>query len=260
MTLVAMPPEPTSDAEPPAIASISGVMRVTSGMNVAAGSSSGRPCTGRRRPRAARGSRRSPSAPRARRAGRCRRSGSRGGDRVVLVDHGDRAEPEQRLERIARVEVTAALLGVAERHEHLRDRETVLLGTSFQACASRIWPTAAAAWLSSSLSRPDASPSSRRPSAIAPEETSTTSWPRARSADVGRKRLEPRTVHVTRRSLDEQCEPTTTTLRARARREPARDAEESLMQSRTGRPRAPSAPRRPRGRPPCASRRAAANA
>ena len=36
MTLVAMPPEPTSDAEPPAIASISGVMRVTSGINVAA--------------------------------------------------------------------------------------------------------------------------------------------------------------------------------------------------------------------------------
>ena len=38
ITLVAMPPRPTSEAESPAIASISGVISRTKGMNRAAGS------------------------------------------------------------------------------------------------------------------------------------------------------------------------------------------------------------------------------
>ena len=46
-----------------------------------------------------------------------------------------------------------------------------LPSTSAQVRASAIWPTAAAAWLSSSLSGPFGSLSTERPSAIAPEET-----------------------------------------------------------------------------------------
>src|SRR5262247_3800699 len=47
--------------------------------------------------------------------------------------------------------------------------------TSDQVRASAIWPTAAAAWLSSSLSGPAGSLSTARPSAMAPEETTSTS-------------------------------------------------------------------------------------
>ena len=75
--LVAMPPEPTSEAERPAIASISGVIAVPPAMNRGVGIAvriGGD--TARRHPRAAPGSRRWPSARRARPAGRCRRSGS----------------------------------------------------------------------------------------------------------------------------------------------------------------------------------------
>ena len=38
-------------------------------------------------------------------------------NRVVLVDDGDRAEPQQRADRRARVQIAAALLGVAERQQ-----------------------------------------------------------------------------------------------------------------------------------------------
>ncbi|MCY1245144.1 hypothetical protein D9M72_582660 [compost metagenome] len=50
---------------------------------------------------------------------------------------------------------------------------------SDQARASAIWPTAAAAWLSSSLSAPAGTLSTVRPSAIAPDETTSTSTPLA---------------------------------------------------------------------------------
>src|SRR5580704_5197553 len=57
---------------------------------------------------------------------------------------------------------------------------------SVQVRASAIWPTAAAAWLSSSLMGPAGSLSTARPSAIAPEETTRTSrlsrWNSAKSA------------------------------------------------------------------------------
>jgi hypothetical protein len=48
--------------------------------------------------------------------------------------------------------------------------------------ASAIWPTAAAAWLSSSFSPPDGRSSTVRPRAIAPDETTSTSTPRALSS------------------------------------------------------------------------------
>ncbi len=44
-------------------------------------------------------------------------------DRVVLVDHGNGLEIEQRLDGVTRVEVAAALLGVAERQQDLRGYE-----------------------------------------------------------------------------------------------------------------------------------------
>src|SRR6185437_2237687 len=50
----------------------------------------------------------------------------RGRHRVVFVDDGHRAEREQCLERGARVEMAAALLGVLGREENLCDRDAVL--------------------------------------------------------------------------------------------------------------------------------------
>ena len=51
-----------------------------------------------------------------------------------------------------------------------------------QALDSAIWPMAAEAWLSSSLSLPFGRPATVRPSAIAPDETTVTLAPRAWSA------------------------------------------------------------------------------
>ena len=45
--------------------------------------------------------------------------------RVVLVDHRDAAEAEQRVERGARVEVAAAVLGVVQRQQQLRGGEAL---------------------------------------------------------------------------------------------------------------------------------------
>ena len=50
-----------------------------------------------------------------------------GGHRVVLVDDGDRALGEQRVDGLARVEVAAALLGIAQRQQDLRRGEPVRL-------------------------------------------------------------------------------------------------------------------------------------
>ena len=48
-----------------------------------------------------------------------------GGDRVVFVDHRHAAQLEQCLQRGARVEIAAALLGIAEGQQNLR-RDDVL--------------------------------------------------------------------------------------------------------------------------------------
>ena len=49
----------------------------------------------------------------------------RGRDGVVLVDHRDAAEAQQRVQRGARVEVAAAVLGVVERQQQLRGGEVL---------------------------------------------------------------------------------------------------------------------------------------
>ncbi len=48
-----------------------------------------------------------------------------GGDRVVLVDHRDAAEAEQRVQRGAGVQVAAAVLGVVQRQQQLRGGQAV---------------------------------------------------------------------------------------------------------------------------------------
>ena len=71
--------------------------------------------------------------------------------------------------------------------------------------ASAIWPTAAAAWLSSSFSGPPGRPSTLRPSATEPEETTSTSAPRLCSAgDIVGERGEPVALHRAARAIDEQ--------------------------------------------------------
>jgi hypothetical protein len=48
-------------------------------------------------------------------------------DRVVLVDHRDRAQCQQSVQRGARVQITAPILGVVQRQQHLRGREAARL-------------------------------------------------------------------------------------------------------------------------------------
>ena len=76
---------------------------------------------------------------------------------------------------------------------------------SAQMRASAICPTAAAAWLSSSFRSPSGRPSTVRPSAIEPEETTSTSAPRAMQArDVLGERGQPFAPDVARSAIDEQ--------------------------------------------------------
>ena len=72
-----------------------------------------------------------------------------------------------------------------------------------QVRASAIWPTAAAAWLSSSLSGPFGSLSMERPSAIAPEETTRRSRRRHAGRDVGGERGEPALLDPAGRGIDQ---------------------------------------------------------
>ena len=114
--LVAMPPEPTADAEPPPIASISGVISRTSGISRAVGSRLGsavyRPDDVRQQQQAVgarhlRDPRREPVVVAVADLG--------GRHRVVFVDDRQRAELEQLGQRGARIEIAAPALAVFER-------------------------------------------------------------------------------------------------------------------------------------------------
>ena len=76
---------------------------------------------------------------------------------------------------------------------------------SAQVRASAICPTAAAAWLSSSLSEPRGSFSTARPSAIAPDDTTRMSRfsPCSRAMSLG-ERGEPVLVDAAGRGIDQQ--------------------------------------------------------
>ena len=124
MTLVVMPPEPTSDADAPAMDSISGVICRTSRMNCAFGSLFGsavnNPSTSDSRIRQ--------SAPGHLRDARRETvvvavADFRSGHGVILVDHRERAQGEQRIQGGARVEVTPAALAILEGEQHLRHRD-----------------------------------------------------------------------------------------------------------------------------------------
>ena len=65
-----------------------------------------------------------------------------GGDRVVLVDHRHRAEPEQGRDRAARVEIAPACFGILMgeqdlRHRHLVAAEHGLIGVGEADLAAR---------------------------------------------------------------------------------------------------------------------------
>ena len=119
-SLVRMPPRDSSEAAAPAIASISGVMRSTTGMKL-------RVRVERRR----RGVEPVDVGEQHQQVGAHHGRDARGQpvivaiadlggrDRVVLVDDRHRLHLEQRRDGGARVEIAAALLGVAERHQDL---------------------------------------------------------------------------------------------------------------------------------------------
>ena len=115
--LVFMPPFDSSVPASPAIASISGVIAVTTSRMLAA-----RVVAAGRRGVEPVDVGEQHQAVGAHHGGDARRQAVvvavadlGGRDRVVLVDDGQRAERQQRLDGVARVEVAAALLGVAER-------------------------------------------------------------------------------------------------------------------------------------------------
>ncbi len=92
-----------------------------------------------------------------------------GGHRVVLVDHGDGPLGEQRGDGLARIEVAAALLGVAEREQDLRGGEPVRLerrpGRRWRARSGRRRP------------RPATAPAPARPAA-GPARAARARWRR----------------------------------------------------------------------------------
>ena len=86
--------------------------------------------------------------------------------------------------------------------------------TSDQIRASAIWPTAAAAWLSSSFSGPRGSFSRLRPSAIEPEETTRTSRPSPCSLAISSASAASQDARTSPLSEStSSAEPTLTTMR-----------------------------------------------
>ena len=180
--LVAMPPDPTADAEPPPMASISGVISRTSGISRAVGIAvriGGVQAGDIRQQQQAIGAdhlrhaRREPIVVAVADFG--------GGHRVVLVDDRQRTEPQQLRQRGARIQIAAPVFAVFERQQNLRHgdaggREQLLIDVRQCDLAHGGGGLALSAAPAARL----ASLSSRRPSAMAPEDTSTTSCLRAR--------------------------------------------------------------------------------
>src|ERR1700722_5463001 len=88
---------------------------------------------------------------------------------------------------------------------------------SVQVRASVIWPTAAAAWLSSSLSGPEGSFSTARPSAIAPDETTITSrLSRCSGARSSASEVSHDSLSLPAAASTSREEPTFTTIRRKS--------------------------------------------
>ena len=112
---------------------------------------------------------------------------------------------EERGQGVARVEIAAALLGIAEGEENLRGGEAahaqqLLVGMGEADLADR-----GGSLVSSSSSGRLGSPSACRPSAMAPEETSTTSLPaRARLATSSMSEASQARLRCPRGAVGEQ--------------------------------------------------------
>ena len=105
------------------------------------------------------------------------------GDRVVLVDDRDAAELDQPQQRLAGVQVLAAIDEVVRHEQHLRGDETDGGRATGCTCSiSRLCPAAEIACsVGMSVGRAD-SPARRRRPTPRPTTTRITSWPPARSA------------------------------------------------------------------------------
>ena len=214
--LVRMPPRDSSEAAPPAIASISGVTRSTIGMSFASGRSV------RRRVVEAGDVGEQDQQVGARHGGDARGepvvvavADLAGGDRVVLVDDGNRAHRDQPAERLARVEIAAPLLGVLKRQQHLAGDDAVPMqrlrpGARQRDLADR---GRGLAVLELELC-PSAGRRRVRPSAIAPDETTITSAPRPCSAAMSATSASSHScLSAPRARSTSSDEPTLTTMR-----------------------------------------------
>ena len=188
------------------MASISGVIFVTSGMKLASGFEVGigrvqavnvgeqHQAIGARHLRHARGQ---PIVVAVADLGR--------GNRVVLVDDRDRAETQQRRERIARIQVTPPHFGIAERQQHLCNREVMLLEHFLPRVREANLPDRGRGLAFLQLEFPGSqaeltAPERDRPGGNQHDLLAAL----AQRGDIRRQRLEPGAVQPPRRTLHEQ--------------------------------------------------------
>ena len=210
-----MPPEPTAEEAPPAMRSISGVIAVTSGMNrrlgIARGIGGVQAIDVGQQDQAIgadhlRHARRQPIVVAIADFG--------GRDRIVLVDDRNGAEPAAACQRVARIEIAAALFGVAESQQDLRDGQLVLLQHFLPCVREADLADRRRRLLLFQLELAGVQPQMPAPSAIAPEDTSSTSWPRARIAATSAASVSSQArLSCALAASTSRAEPTLTTMR-----------------------------------------------
>jgi hypothetical protein len=126
-----------------------------------------------------------------------------GGDRVVLVDDRHGAPLQQARDGLACVEIAAALLGVLQVTRICPASMPRRRAHSDHMRASAIWPTAAAACCLPASARRAAVSARLRPSAIEPDETTSTSRARlVQGGDIGASAASH--SRARRRGIDQQ--------------------------------------------------------
>ncbi len=95
--------------------------------------------------------------------------------------------------RVARIQVPAPLLGIARREQNLRDAELVVLEHFGPGVRQADLAHRRGGLLLLQLRLPGAGRAGGGPSAIAPEDTSSTSWPRRRKAPISAARVSSQT-------------------------------------------------------------------
>ena len=219
--LVRMPPRESSDAAPPAIASISGVIPLDHGeqsrMRVAM----------RRRIVEARDVGKQDQQVGARHRGDSRRkpiivaiADLAGRDRVVLVDDRDGAHGEEPAEGRARVEIAAALLRVLQGQEYLPRDDPAFGKGAGPFARERNLPNRGRSLAVFELERSLRQPAIVRPSAIAPDDTTITLAPRScRAAMSDTSASSHSRLTAPRAPSTRSDEPTLTTMRLNWSRE-----------------------------------------